>query len=1255
MRMMAGILFMCMILGYMPAAYGTELDENGDVTGQELSGGDNLPSGDDPSVGGGLSGGDDLSGGDNLSGGDDPSGGDNLSGGDDLSVGGDLSGGDDPSVGGDLSGGDDPSVGDGLSGGDNLTGGENPPANGGLTEEITVSEINYVYIESPYLETPETQRIVFSFESAVPAEAVALVVEDEAGNQEEWQVARQADNLYLFEKEFSGDAYTGTYHAVSLKAYNGENVEEVLLADRNVTAEFGVNQEYDGIEELRPVEEGTEEEALVESSIVTIDENGVTEAQDSISDALNAAGIEAASSGTTSFRSRSASPSARSGNIVVALDPGHDSSHAGAQAGGLQEEVLTLKIANYCKQELEQYSGVTVYMTRTDASCPNPGSTSSGDDIGRRVNAAADAGAQIFVSFHLNSSTSSAANGAEIIIPNQSWKPDVAADGNALAREILDELVALGLNERSIYSKDTTVGETYDDGSISDYFAVQIYSKERGIPGIIVEHAFMSNSSDVNNFLNSETGLKKLGVADATGIAQYLGLSKGRWETDSKGNKYYYENGRKVTGGKQIGGYWYYFDLQTGVMYKNQWRDKNGQKFYYDESGHLASNSGLKIDGHWYYFGSSGAMYRSQWRDKGSQRFYYDENGHLVSNTELQIGGYWYYFGSSGAMYRLQWRNKNSQKIYYDANGHLVTNAGLKIDGYWYYFGSSGAMYHSQWRDKNGQKFYYDENGHLASNIGLKIDDYWYYFGSSGAMYCSQWRDKNGQKFYYDENGHLVTNKELEIDGQLYYFGTSGALQVDEELSGWQEENGNRYYYSDGIKTVNTGLQIDGYWYYFGSSGAMYCSQWRDKNGQKFYYDENGHLVKNIGLKIDGYWYYFGSSGAMYCSQWRDKNGQKFYYDENGHLVTNKELAIDGQLYYFGSSGALQEQSGFSGWQDENGSRYYYSNGNKVENSGLKIDGYWYYFGSSGAMYCSQWRDKNGQKFYYDENGHLVSNIGLKIDGYWYYFGSSGAMYRSQWRDKNGQKFYYDENGHLVTNKGLEIRDYWYYFGSSGAMYRSQWRDKAGVMYYYDGEGHLVTGTTASIDGTVYDFASSGAASAAYSIAGNSSVTVDAMVKYYENNSTIDYPSEALKKGGATTLRDFCQIYYEECAAEGIKAEVAFVQAMLETGFLKYGGDVKIEQFNFAGLGATGNGEPGNSFSDVRTGIRAHVQHLKCYANNEPLNNPRVDPRWSDSLRGKAAYVGWLSIKHNPSGTGWASDANYGTKLLTGIKKILNL
>ena len=181
-----------------------------------------------------------------------------------------------------------------------------------------------------------------------------------------------------------------------------------------------------------------------------------------------------------------------------------------------------------------------------------------------------------------------------------------------------------------------------------------------------------------------------------------------------------------------------------------------------------------------------------------------------------------------------------------------------------------------------------------------------------------------------------------------------------------------------------------------------------------------------------------------------------------------------------------------------------------------------------------------------------------------------------------------------------------------------------------------------------------------YRIMGSSSITVDQMVNFYENgkgNVSYDTFGESqyngcLTQGGAPDIRTYCQIFKEEAENEGVKVEVAFTQAMLETGYLKFGGDVKPDQYNFAGIGATGNGNPGNSFGDVRTGIRAQIQHLKCYASTDSLNLAKVDPRWSNNLRGKAIYVEYLSIPNNPYGTGWAASATYGNDLL---KLITNL
>ena len=169
---------------------------------------------------------------------------------------------------------------------------------------------------------------------------------------------------------------------------------------------------------------------------------------------------------------------------------------------------------------------------------------------------------------------------------------------------------------------------------------------------------------------------------------------------------------------------------------------------------------------------------------------------------------------------------------------------------------------------------------------------------------------------------------------------------------------------------------------------------------------------------------------------------------------------------------------------------------------------------------------------------------------------------------------------------------------------------------------------------------------------GQTSVSVSQMVNYFNSKSI--YPQTDLSKGGASTINEFCQIAYEEAEAEGVKAEVLFAQIMLETGHLNFGGDVKIGQFNFGGLGATGGGVAGNSFANVRIGIRAQVQHLKCYASDAPLNNVTVDPRWGEWLRNKAPYVEWLGVQENPYGTGWATGVNYGGKILDIITRIKN-
>lgn len=159
------------------------------------------------------------------------------------------------------------------------------------------------------------------------------------------------------------------------------------------------------------------------------------------------------------------------------------------------------------------------------------------------------------------------------------------------------------------------------------------------------------------------------------------------------------------------------------------------------------------------------------------------------------------------------------------------------------------------------------------------------------------------------------------------------------------------------------------------------------------------------------------------------------------------------------------------------------------------------------------------------------------------------------------------------------------------------------------------------------------------------STVVSKLVKMY-NKRGMTYPSEVFSKGGAADIQTFCEILYKEAIAENVKPEVVFGQAMKATRYLQYGGDVKPEQYNFAGIGAIGNGVPGESFESVQIGLRAQVQHLKAYASVEPLNQDCVDPRFEYPTRGSAPYVELLGISENPNGKGWAAAVGYGFSLM---------
>jgi hypothetical protein len=138
---------------------------------------------------------------------------------------------------------------------------------------------------------------------------------------------------------------------------------------------------------------------------------------------------------------------------------------------------------------------------------------------------------------------------------------------------------------------------------------------------------------------------------------------------------------------------------------------------------------------------------------------------------------------------------------------------------------------------------------------------------------------------------------------------------------------------------------------------------------------------------------------------------------------------------------------------------------------------------------------------------------------------------------------------------------------------------------------------------------------------------------------------KANNEAALTRFPDIAKLYREEGSIEGIDYDIAFSQMCLETDFLRFSGAIKPEQNNFGGLGSVGGDSQGASFPSARVGVRAQIQHLKAYANAEPLVQAVVDPRFSFVARGVAPLVGQLNGR-------WAADPQYGDKILAVLKRL---
>ena len=137
------------------------------------------------------------------------------------------------------------------------------------------------------------------------------------------------------------------------------------------------------------------------------------------------------------------------------------------------------------------------------------------------------------------------------------------------------------------------------------------------------------------------------------------------------------------------------------------------------------------------------------------------------------------------------------------------------------------------------------------------------------------------------------------------------------------------------------------------------------------------------------------------------------------------------------------------------------------------------------------------------------------------------------------------------------------------------------------------------------------------------------------------------------TIEEIVDIYYDEASREGIRPDIAICQAIKETGFWNYGGDVDPKQNNFCGLGATGNKEPGASFETPQIGARAHIQHLLSYTSTNPPKTAIVDPRYLLIVRFRQDVFGKVKTWVGLGGIWAIPGINYGEDIINLWRKAI--
>ncbi len=512
------------------------------------------------------------------------------------------------------------------------------------------------------------------------------------------------------------------------------------------------------------------------------------------------------------------------------------------------------------------------------------------------------------------------------------------------------------------------------------------------------------------------------------------------------------------------------------------------------------------------------------------------------------------------------------------------------------------------WRRAAEGWMYSDDNGTAYVSRWLKDDDGWHYFDARGIAVSGWFTTSNGKVWYFDATAphNAAALGQRTISGKSYYFDEINGMAKNS----WVHQADDSWSWATGDGSLHAGWKYmpNGKWFYFDANNSYHATFGLMTDGNKKYYiDQNRGLIYGGWVNLaNGDWIWLNDDGTLYSGWKYMSNGKWFYFDENAEyplMKTGLVITASGSYYVDANSGMKAND-----WVE-------------------MPNNVWAWAQSNGALVSGWFNTPNGKTWYFDPNTKEHGALfGLQvINGSYYYFDQSNGLLRSQNVTlPDGRVAYADANG-VLNIKSADNNN-----GGNGGDNRD-------------------ANNTPADDGSPIE-PTRGNFSDRTSVLGAPLVTKEDLQRDFNKRVGSAYPAVYAEKGAATGT-DFVNQLWQAAIDEGVRPELLYAQVMIETGNLRFGGDVLPEQCNFGGLGATGNGERGLSFDTVLKGLRAQALHLRAYAGYEPLT---VDP--SEAQKVDPRYGAWILAKkaniiRKLAGT-WAMDKNYAVKLVRVMNEL---